>query len=91
MLGKLGYQNEELTLKYWHDENVSRTRMEQIALDGMLTLAILEHSYPQYLAAVEVRRTLAYLAALKRGDNRYLRALALRPLGVVRALIAKYF
>jgi glycosyltransferase involved in cell wall biosynthesis len=91
MLGKLGYQNEELTLKYWHDENVSRTRMEQIALDGILTLAIIEHSYPQFLSEIETRRTLAYLAALKRGDKRYLRALTFRPLSVVRALIAKYF
>jgi len=91
MQGKLGYQDEELTLKYWHDENVSRTRMNQIALDGMITLALLEHSYPQYLSEIEIRRTLAYLAALKRGDKRYLRALASRPFTLARALMAKYF
>lgn len=90
MQGRLGYQYEELTLKYWHDENVSRTRMDQIAQDGMVTLALLEHSYPQYLSEIETRRTLTYLAALKRGDKRYLRALIFRPFGLARALMAKY-
>lgn len=92
LIGKLGFQDEFMTVKYWHDTNVTRTRLRQFSEDSLITLALLEHKYPELLHYIDIRRTGYYLHAIKTGDLRYFRGLiGFRFISVLRSIINKYW
>jgi glycosyltransferase involved in cell wall biosynthesis len=90
MSGKLGYQEEQMTVKFWHDENVTRKRNKQFAEDRLITLALLEYRYPELLKYIKVRRARHYLSEIRNGDWRYLPPLLSNPLALFWAFTIKY-
>lgn len=91
MQGKLGFQNEKLTIKLWHGDNVTITRRKQFAEDRLITLALLEYRHPQLLRYINVRRARHYLSEVRKGDWRYLPPSLSHPFSFIWAYVAKYF
>jgi len=73
MQGKLHYQKEELTVKYWHGENITIERKQQFAEDKLISLALLEYKYPELLRYIDIVRMRYYLNQIAQGKWRYLR------------------
>ena len=90
MEGKLGYQHEQLTVKYWHGENVTTKRKTQFLEDRLITLALLECSNPELMKYIKVRRAKHYLNEVRKGGWHYVPSLLSSPVTLLRALMSKY-
>ncbi len=74
LYGRIGHQNEILTKYRRHANSVSIDRKAMLD-DHLLTLALVEMNYPQFLHEVTYHRLQKYLSQVLRGDFFYLKGI----------------
>ncbi len=87
MHGKIGHQDRVLTRYRRHSTNISRSDFVE---DILLTLALVEGNYPQYISEVQQCRAYLYFSQLrKKRDIKYLKAMfTINPPVLANALLS---
>lgn len=74
MYGKIGHQDKVLTRYRRHANGVSQNR-DIMLNDELITLALIESKYPQYLKEVQYTRFRIYFKKFKNGNKEYIKGL----------------